>query len=388
MGCDRRCHRERDCASSLGRCHFCSRRDSAAPSASGHRAPGRAIVIARAPLRLSLAGAGTDLEAYYRKYGGAAVTLTIDKYCYALVSPTQTREIEVTTSDFQGPIEVNGHSTDDDVRAARAVLSHFGIQRGFTVFLAPELPPYTGMATRTAGTVALIQAVAETVGRQLPAAEVAELACRVEIEELATPIGKQDAYATPLGGLNFIQFAGDGVQTERLELETDLLASLEARLMIFFTGRYQRTSGVLAEHKRATNANRATVIKALREIRSAAVAMRHSLSCGDLDAVGAGMNETRIATRHLAPRMADAWIDQWCEMALSAGAAGVKPTGLGATGFLVVYCEPVAQERVTTSLAAAGLGRVNFRFDSKGAAVILNEHGARQAPIQGTAVGH
>src|SRR5207244_3948307 len=162
-------------------------------------------------------------------------------------------------------------------------------------------------------------------------------------DELATPIGKQDAYATSFGGLNFIQFAEDSVQTERLELETDLLASLEARLMIFSTGRYQRTSEVLAEHKRATNANRATVIGALHHIRLAAVAMRDSLSRGDLDAVGSRMNETRMMTRHLAPRLADAWIDQWCEMALIAGAAGVKPTGLGATGFLLVYCEPAAQ---------------------------------------------
>lgn len=186
------------------------------------------------------------------------------------------------------------------------------------------------------------------------------------------PIGKQDQYAAAFGGLNFLEFRPEGVLIQPIELEADLQAELEGRLMLFFTGRSRNSSEILAEQKRNSERNRTTVIEALHVIRQSAIELRRELQRGELGALGECLHRSWIAKRQLAHGISDPWIDQWYDAARSAGATGGKIAGAGGGGFLLLYCEREKQEAVTAALKDVGLSRMDFRFESGGAMVILN----------------
>src|SRR5207253_1763865 len=139
----------------------------------------------------------------------------------------------------------------------RAIISHFGITDGLSVFLTPELPPHTGLGLSSAANVALIKALAEIQGLHLRREEIAQLACTVEVDTFGKPVGKQDAYATCFGGLNFLEFDQTGVAVKPILLGRRLLDELERRLMLFFTGRYEDASEALEEQRRGSARNRA-----------------------------------------------------------------------------------------------------------------------------------
>src|SRR5207245_4014102 len=203
----------------------------------------------RAPLRISLAGGGTDFESYYSKYGGVAVTATIDKYAYALLSPTDADSVQIGTSEYPGLRDLDGSAPSLDGHPAPFVLERLGIRRGLSVFLTSELPPHAGIGSYSAETVALIRAALEFGGKALSPQEIAELACHIEIQGMRTPIGKQNAYAVALGGLNYFEFDSNGVRQHPFQLADEVRREFEARLMLIFTSRSERTSNGLADHQ-------------------------------------------------------------------------------------------------------------------------------------------
>src|SRR5438309_134917 len=208
---------------------------------------GRRMLIARAPLRISLAGGGTDLAAYYQKYGGAVLSTSIDKYFYVFLSLSDSQHIQVSSSDYQTFYRQRLDEVplwDGDLRLPKVIVNHFGIRHGLSVFLASQIPPGTGLGSSSTVAVALIKSMAVLCGKQLRPQEVAELACEIEIDKLGMPIGKQDQYAAAFGGFNFISFSSDGVAVEPLDLHDEVQTELERRLMLFFTGRSRNSAQI------------------------------------------------------------------------------------------------------------------------------------------------
>lgn len=333
------------------------------------------MLIARAPLRISLAGGGTDLEAYYGKYGGAVVSVSIDKYFYVFVSASDSDHIQVASSDYQTFYRQRLDESplwDGDLRLPKVIIDHFGIRTGLSVFLASQVPPGTGLGSSSTVAVALIKAMSVLRGMRMNRQQVAELACGIEIDKLGMPIGKQDQFAASFGGLNFIEFTTDGVTVESIHLPQDTLRELERRLMLFFTGRSRNSSQILGEQKRSSEKNRAGVIEALHQIRSGAFELQKELRAGNIAAVGDCLHNSWMAKRQLARGISDPWIDSWYDAARAAGASGGKIAGAGGGGFLMLYCEPEKQDHVTETLEANGLTRMDFRFETGGAMVIMN----------------
>jgi D-glycero-alpha-D-manno-heptose-7-phosphate kinase len=305
------------------------------------------------------------------------------------MSANESPTVQIVTTDYNGLLPVDRtERRGDDSRPAPAVLEHFGIRKGVSVFLTSELPPHTGMATYSAGVVALIRAAMEFREQQLSSAQIAELACDIEINQLGRPVGKQDAYATALGGLNCIQFDAEGVQSQPIRLEPSVVDQFGRRLMLFFTGRYQKTSEALNEYKRAGERNRASVVSALHQMKEAAIGLRRDLELGNLDVIGQWLDQSWSASRLLARGFSDPWVDQWYQMARGAGALGGGTAGLGASGFIFLYCPIERQKGVEDALDTAGLRRVDFRLAFEGVALILNEQiaprdGTREASLLG-----
>src|SRR5207249_1876760 len=177
-----------------------------------------------------LAGGGTDLPAYYERHGGFVVSTSINKYIYVFISPSTGRGVPISSSDYRA---FSRHSAveaplwDGDLGLVKATLHEFDVVEGVSLFLASEVPPGTGLGSSSTVAVALIKALATLQNVRLTPSEVAEYACRIELDKLGSPIGKQDQYAAAFGGLNAVAFTRDGVEVERLRLRPDVLATLE-----------------------------------------------------------------------------------------------------------------------------------------------------------------
>ena len=335
-----------------------------------------AVLIARSPMRISFAGGGTDFESYYSQQGGLVVSAAISKYFYVFISPNGDGKLEVSSSDLrtylryegaEGPLGIGG-----DIKHAEAAFARFGVDRGYTVFMASEVAGGSGLGGSSAVAVALIKALSTLRGRPLDKQRLAEAACELEIGQLRMPIGRQDQYASAFGGVNAIEFSGKGVRVLPLDLDAGTLGRLETCTMLFFTGSSHDSSRILATQERNTRAGASGTIGALNTIKRGAERARERLLAGDPDAIGPLLHENWEAKKELAEGITNSLIDEAYATARNQGALGGKIAGAGAGGFLLLYVPPPAQPAVTDAMHRLGLLRTDFHFDFTGARVLMN----------------
>ncbi len=342
------------------------------------------MLIARAPVRISLAGGGTDLPAYYLRYGGAVINTAINRYFYVVVNVNDSDTLQITSSDYQTFYRHNPDNEllfDGSLSLPRAVLHHFGLAHGLSMFLASEVPPGTGLGSSSAVTVALVKAVSAACGWTMSKQEIAEEACFIELQKLAMPIGKQDQYASAFGGVNYIEFRSDGVEVTPLSLALETWQRLQRNLMLFFTGSARNSAEILGKQSRSSRQDDATVIQALHKVKALTAEVRRCLETGDLNTFGELLDQNWQSKKRFAPGVSNQRIDESYDRARACGAIGGKITGAGGGGFLMLYCEERHQRRVTEALDALGLQRMDFRFDQNGAQVLMNSGLQLDSPL-------
>lgn len=333
------------------------------------------MLLVRAPVRVSFAGGGTDLPSYYERFGGLVVSVAIAKYFYVFLSPTGDQGVHISSSDFGAFSRWSAGEDpllDELLPLPRAVLHDFGAAGGFSIFLASEIPPGTGLGSSSTVAVALTKAISTYLGQRLTPAEIAERASSIEIEKLGSPIGKQDQYAAAFGGLNVLTFDENRVQVEPLALLPDVRLGLESNLLLFYTGSSRNANTILEEQKRSTSRGHSNVVEALHDIKSFARETKAALEAGSLDHVGEILDRSWQAKRRLARGITNWRIDALYERARERGALGGKITGAGGGGFLLLYCTPPFQPAVCAEMREQGLHRMEFHFDNGGAKVLLN----------------
>lgn len=333
------------------------------------------MLITRAPVRISFAGGGTDLPAYYSRYGGAVVSTTIDKYFYVFLNVIADETIQITSSDYRTFYRHDADTPllfDGDLSLPRAILNHFGLTRGVSMFLASEIPPGTGLGSSSTVAVAIVKAVATARGLFLSKQQIAELACHIEIEKLGMPIGKQDQYASAFGDLNLIQFSNDGVTVSPLRVPVETRRALEKNILLFFTGATREAASILSAQKKSSEQNEPRVMEALHAVKEMAYRVKGLLESGNLRELGELLDANWQQKKRFAGGVSNSFIDECYDLARQNGALGGKVTGAGGGGFLMLYCEPPSQGAVTQALEARGLKRMDFRFESEGARVLVN----------------
>jgi len=333
------------------------------------------MLIARAPVRVSFFGGGTDLPAYYSRYGGIVLNTTIDKYVYVIMNVNEQSGLQITSSDyrtFYRHIQGEPLLWDGDLSLPRAVLQHFGVSTGIHMFLASEVPPGTGLGSSSSVTVALVKAISTACGYRLSAQEIAEMACRIEIEKLNKPIGLQDQYASAFGGFNWMTFDADGVNVEPLDISQDTISRLESNLLLMFTGAAHDSAVILAKQKKSSQEQDPRVIEALHGVKELALQARDYLVRGEVDRFGALLDEAWQRKKKFASGVSNERIDRCYQIARQNGAVGGKITGAGGGGFLMLYCEDDATSRVETALLQEGLRRMDYHFESDGPRVLFN----------------
>lgn len=333
------------------------------------------MLIVRAPVRISFGGGGTDLPAYSDRFGGLVVSTTINKYFYLIARPSTFDGVQIISSDYGNFLRQHAYEDlfwDGDLALPKAILHHFDLRRGADLFLASEVPPGTGLGSSSAVAAALIKGVALWQGQNLSAAQVADLACQIEIEKMGMPIGRQDQYAAAFGGLNTIYFDPQGTRVQPLAVDPIVKTQLESRLMLFFTGSSRSSSSILKEQRAATREN-AAVTEALHAIKRMAYAVRETLLAGDLDTFGGLLDAAWQQKKRLASKISNPLIDQSYAAARALGALGGKVTGAGGGGFLMLYAHAEYQPAITAALQGLGLQRLDFAFETEGTRVVLDQ---------------
>jgi D-glycero-alpha-D-manno-heptose-7-phosphate kinase len=328
------------------------------------RRPG--MIVTRTPMRVSFAGGGTDLPAFYEKDYGAVLSTAIDKYIWVTVK----RHSEV----FDEPVRVNYSLTEqvdtiDDLKndITREALRFLHIEPPIYISTVGDLPASTGLGSSSAFAVGLLNALHLYRGDRVSAGQLAEEACHIEIDVLGQPIGRQDQYAAAFGGLNLFTFKpGGAVTVEPQRLPVRVLAELFESIMLFWTGHQRDSSSVLIEQRENTDSH----VDDLTAIRDQAFELQEVLrgkpSARD---VGAIVHRGWELKRRLASSVSNPQIDDWYERALSGGACGGKIAGAGNGGFLLLVVEP--EHRPTVRNLLSDLMEVSVRPEVHGSQILL-----------------
>lgn len=333
------------------------------------------MIIARAPARISFGG-GTDLAAYYERFGGLVLSTAISSYCTVTVRPTRDRSIRLCseTVGLSRRWDAGVRPTvDGEHQLGAAAIERFydmGLgDSGADVVITSDVPHGSGLGSSSTVTVALVTALSAFVGYPLRASDAAEIACDIEINGLGMPIGRQDQFASAFGGLNVIEFERHRTRVTPLDIAISTQEELDARLLLFYTGRTRRAADILRQQQTDTS-NGGTVLQGLHNIKALTTEMIAALQQGNLDAFGDLLHRSWLLKKSLSTRISSGDIDYWYEAARDAGALGGKITGAGGGGCLLVYCQDGSQHQVRARLTAAGLSELPFTFDRTGAQVL------------------
>jgi D-glycero-alpha-D-manno-heptose-7-phosphate kinase len=336
------------------------------------------MLIVRSPVRISFAGGGTDMPAYYEQFGGAVLSTSINKYFYTILQKRSDGKIQVISSDLRVTETWNDISemsaTGTSLEIPLCALKEVGFEIPVDLFLASEIPPGTGLGSSASVCVGVLKALTTYLHRPLSKYQLAEKAFDIARNALGKPVGKQDEYASSFGGLNHIIFHPDGsTHVEPLNLATELLAELQASLMLFFTGTSHHSWSILEEQEASTKKSFGIAVESLNEIRLLVDRSRSALLEGNLLKFAELLHEGWEAKKRVSNKISTSIIDQMYQVARKNGALGGKITGAGGGGFLLLFCPPSSQQQMSQALTAMGARQMNFEFDFNGAHVVVND---------------
>jgi D-glycero-alpha-D-manno-heptose-7-phosphate kinase len=325
------------------------------------------MIITRSPLRITLGGGGTDLPSYYREHGGSVISAAIDKYVYVTAMRPFVPGVFLKYSQLEHVSQV------DEVHhpIIREALKMIGLRTPqIEIATLADIPAGTGLGSSGSFTTALLKALYAHRRRLLHPADLANLACEIEINRLKEPIGKQDQYIAAYGGVTCFTFSPDDtVEARPLPLPVETLFDLEDNLLLFFTG-FSRSAGlILADQNTRTLDNDQEMIANLHYVKQLGASGQQMLETAKLSDFGALLHDHWEHKRKRSGGMSNPQIDEWYDLGRNNGALGGKLVGAGGGGFLMFYAED--HRRLRAAMSKAGLEEVRFRFDFEGTKVLF-----------------
>ncbi|PYU23824.1 MAG: GHMP kinase [Acidobacteria bacterium] len=336
------------------------------------------MLIVRSPVRISFAGGGTDLPAYYEKFGGAVLSTSINKYFYTILQKRTDGKIQVISSDLR-VVETWRDISCMDVKSSAleiplSVIKELQSDLSVDLFLASEIMAGTGLGSSASVCVGVLKTLATYVDLPLSKYELAERSFHIARDILGKPVGKQDEYAAAFGGLNFITFHADGTTyVEPIELRSDYLREFESSLMLFFTGVAHNSWKLLQEQEQSTKKQIGSTVESLHELHDLAEHMRGALVKGDMGTFGDLLHQSWEAKKKISSNISNPLIDEAYALARRNGARGGKVAGAGGGGFLLLSCSQPHQDKVRDALTKLQLREMAFGLDTQGAKVIVND---------------
>jgi D-glycero-alpha-D-manno-heptose-7-phosphate kinase len=329
------------------------------------------IIRAKAPLRISFAGGGTDVPPFPAQQGGLVLNATINRYAYGTLRPRKDDSIQIHSHDYGLSTEFGVHEPlvfDGKLDLAKAAIRRFAGResRGFDLLLHSNAPPGSGLGSSSAMMVALVGALAEF--RNLPVTdyELAELAHSIEREELGIKGGRQDQYAAAFGGFNFIELDADRVVVNPLRVAPDVMLELEHNLLLCYTGTTRQSDHIIEDQTARFEQGNQDAVAGLLAQKELAVEMKNALLQRRLRDFGELLNTAWEAKKRMSTRISNERIEELYDEAQRAGAIGGKVTGAGGGGYVLLYCRYDRKHEVAERMIELDAFVDEFAFEPNG----------------------
>lgn len=326
------------------------------------------MIITKTPLRMSYVGGGSDLPSYYREFGGAVISTAINKYVYVLVKPRFEKGIRLSYSVTEN-VERACDLKHPIVRNALDILQ---INDDIEIVSTADIPSSgTGLGSSSSFAVGLLNALLAYKGQLRSTGEVAELACKLEIELCESPIGKQDQYAAAFGGFKTYKFnRDDTVTTESVALSSDVVSKLNRETVVFYIGGERSANTILKEQSLALKSN--VKAKSMEKMTALVWALKKELESGSTDNFGKIMHENWELKRELTGAISNQHIDEIYSQAMASGAAGGKLLGAGGGGFMIFHA-PNEATRSQVKKRLSQLRQVDFCIENSGSSLVFHQ---------------
>ena len=333
------------------------------------------IIRSKAPVRIGLAGGGTDVSPYSDLYGGAILNATISMYAYATIEPLESGRIELSALDRRETaamesareLPIDGRLDLHKGIYNRIVSQFSGKPLSFRLTTYVDAPAGSGLGTSSTLVVAVIGAFAEWLNLPLGKYDLAQLAYEVERVDLKMDGGKQDQYAATFGGLNFMEFHKDGtVIVNPLRVRDEYMHELAHDLVLYSTETSRTSSEIIRSQKRNVDANKQDAIEATHHLKEQAMMMKEAILKGSLHRIGEILDFGWQHKKKLTEGVTNPLIDRIYDCAIANGATGGKVSGAGGGGFMVFYCPGNTRHQVTAALAEFGGRHRRFAFTNEG----------------------
>ncbi|MCK4304424.1 MAG: GHMP kinase [Candidatus Eisenbacteria sp.] len=331
------------------------------------------VYRAKAPLRVSFCGGGTDVSPYPEERGGCVLSTTIDHYAWASVSPIAEDRIAISSLDYglhrSYPNERLPY--DGELDLAKGALNHFrallgNLPSGVEVFTHSDAPPGSGLGSSSTMVATLVGGISEWLGTNLTHYEIAETTFKIERLDVKLSGGRQDQYAAAFGGFNFIEFFADHTIVNPLRISQDTINELEYHLLLIFTGGTRTSARIVDTQTERYRHGEAEAVEGLDELKQLTMELKNLLLRNRLDDFGRLLHDAWEAKKHLAAAITNEVIDSLYGQAREMGALGGKILGAGGGGHLLIYCPVEKKHAIASQMERLGGRVVRFAFESRG----------------------
>ena len=333
------------------------------------------IIRSKAPLRLGLAGGGSDVSPYSDIYGGLILNATINLYAYCTIEETKDNLITICGYDsdcFQSyplsnHLEIDGKASLIKGVYNRVIKETGMTPRSFKITTYNDAPAGSGLGTSSTMVVCILKCFAEWLSLPLGDYEIARLAYEIERKDLGLSGGKQDQYAAAFGGFNFMEFNGSKVLVNPLRIRKKYINELEFNILLYYTGTSRLSAKIIeSQAENAKNKNE-KAIDAMHQLKKQSYDMKEALLMGQLSKMGDILNDGWENKKRMSSAISNPMIDNIYETAIKAGARGGKISGAGGGGFFMFYCPKNSRYKVIEELQKLGGEFRRFRFTNIGA---------------------
>lgn len=334
------------------------------------------IIRSKAPLRLGLAGGGSDVSPYSDLYGGLVLNATINLYAYTTIEETETDAIEVRGYDsncfksypLSDALEIDGEASLIKGVYNRVVKDFGKVPSGFRITTYNDAPAGSGLGTSSTMVVGILKAFVEWMSLPLGDYEISRMAYEIERKDLGLSGGKQDQYAAAFGGFNYMEFLpNDMVIVNPLKVKQWIVDELEANMLLYFTGKSRSSAAIINQQKRNTEKGNEQAIKAMHRIKQSAKDMKLALLKGDMREFAKILGQGWEDKKKMADAITTPVIQEVFDTAIPAGALAGKVSGAGGGGFVMLMVEPTRKKEVINALEKLNGFVMPFQFTDGGA---------------------
>jgi D-glycero-alpha-D-manno-heptose-7-phosphate kinase len=333
------------------------------------------IIRSKAPLRLGLAGGGTDVSPYSDIYGGAVLNATVSLYAYTTIEPRTDNKIIIRSVDKNTTVELTSSPTLvidgklDLIKSVynRVIKDYKLPPQSFTITTYVDVPAGSGLGTSSTVVTAVLGAFTEWLKLPLDEYDLARLAYEIERNDLGMAGGKQDQYAATFGGVNFMEFFDNGkVIVNPLRVKDQILNELSNNIILFYTKTSRISSKIIETQQHNVNTGSKKSVEAMHKIKDLAVRMKEAILKGELDSMGNLLNLSWEYKKQMADGITNNQIDKIYDAAIKAGATGGKISGAGGGGFMFFYCPGITRYNVISALEQFGGHARRYEFTKNG----------------------